>query len=47
MASGYVNRINRPNTWPHRPMLNYVKKILASSEPSTHEGKAETGSPSK
>ena len=36
MASGYVNRINRPNTWPHRPMLNYVKKILASSEPSTH-----------
>jgi hypothetical protein len=21
MASGHVNRINRPNTWPHRPML--------------------------
>jgi hypothetical protein len=19
MASGHVNRINRPNTWPHRP----------------------------
>jgi hypothetical protein len=44
MASGYVNRINRPNTWPHRPMLNYVKKILASSEPSTHEGKADVTS---
>jgi hypothetical protein len=33
MASGYVNRINRPNTWPHRPMLNYVKILLANSEP--------------
>ena len=21
MASGHVNRINRPNTWPHRPSL--------------------------
>ena len=21
MASGHVNRANRPNTWPHRPML--------------------------
>ena len=21
MASGYVNRINRPNTWLHRPSL--------------------------
>jgi hypothetical protein len=21
MASGYVNRIKRPNTWLHRPML--------------------------
>jgi hypothetical protein len=21
MASGYVNRINRPNTWLHRPAL--------------------------
>jgi hypothetical protein len=22
MASGHVNRTNRPNTWPHRPMLH-------------------------
>ena len=21
MASGHVNRVNRPNTWLHRPML--------------------------
>jgi hypothetical protein len=21
MASGHVNRTNRPNTWPHRPSL--------------------------
>ena len=21
MASGHVNRANRPNTWPHRPTL--------------------------
>ncbi len=21
MASGHVNRTNRPNTWPHRPTL--------------------------
>ena len=21
MASGHVNRIKRPNTWPHRPTL--------------------------
>jgi hypothetical protein len=47
MASGYVNRINRPNTWPHRPMLNYVKKILASSEPSTHEGIGEVAQTSR
>ena len=26
MASGHVNRINRPNTWLHRPMLQNVKK---------------------
>ena len=36
MASGHVNRINRPNTWLHRPMLQNVKKALANSEPSTH-----------
>ena len=33
MASGHVNRINRPNTWLHRPMLRIVKKVLANSEP--------------
>jgi hypothetical protein len=36
MASGHVNRIQRPNTWPHRPMLQNVKKALANTEPSTH-----------
>jgi hypothetical protein len=36
MASGHVNRVNRPNTWLHRPMLQNVKKILANPEPSTH-----------
>jgi hypothetical protein len=35
MASGHVNRANRPNTWLHRPAL-HVKKTLASPEPSTH-----------
>ena len=37
MASGHVNRVNRPDTWPHRPMLQNVKKILANPEPSTHD----------
>ena len=36
MASGHVNRANRPNTWAHRPILQNVKKVLANSEPSTH-----------
>ena len=36
MASGHVNRVNRSNTWLHRPMLQNVKKALANSEPSTH-----------
>jgi hypothetical protein len=36
MASGHVNRIKRPNTWLHRPMLQNVKKALANSEPSIH-----------
>ena len=35
MASGHVNRANRPNTWLHRPACD-VKKVLANSEPSTH-----------
>jgi hypothetical protein len=30
MASGHVNRIKRPNTWLHRPMLQNVKKALAT-----------------
>ena len=37
MASGHVNRVKRPNTWLHRPMLQNVKKALANSEPSTHD----------
>jgi len=32
MASGHVNRTNRPNTWLHRPTCD-VKKVLANSEP--------------
>src|SRR5260221_9798743 len=36
MASGHVNRITRPDTWLHRPMLQNVKKVLANPEPSTH-----------
>ena len=36
MASGHVNRTERPNTWLHRPMLQNVKKALANTEPSTH-----------
>jgi hypothetical protein len=28
MASGHVNRVKRPNTWLHRPMLQNVKKLL-------------------
>src|SRR4029453_12948663 len=34
MASGHVNRANRPNTWLHRPMLHTFKKVFANSEPS-------------
>jgi hypothetical protein len=41
MASGHVNRANRPNTWLHRPTLQTFKKVLANSEPSTHGGKAD------
>ena len=37
MASGHMNRVNRPDTWLHRPMLQNVKKVLANSEPSTHD----------
>jgi hypothetical protein len=35
MASGHVNRANRPNTWP-QPTSRTVKKTLANGEPSTH-----------
>jgi hypothetical protein len=38
MASGHVNRIKRPNTWLHRPMLQNVKKALANPEPSDLTG---------
>ena len=41
MASGHVNRVNRPNTWLHRPMLQNVKKALANPEPSTHGPEAD------
>jgi hypothetical protein len=46
MASGHVNRIKRPNTWLHRPMLQNVKKALANPEPSTH-GTFETRQPAR
>ena len=36
MASGHMNRVKRPDTWLHRPMLRNVKKVLANPEPSTH-----------
>jgi hypothetical protein len=35
MASGHVNRVNRPNTWP-QPTSCSVNKTLANGEPSTH-----------
>ena len=35
MASGQVNRTNRPNTWLLRPTLQ-MKILLANPEPSTH-----------
>jgi hypothetical protein len=34
MASGHVNRANRPNTWPLRPTRRKVKILLANPEPS-------------
>jgi hypothetical protein len=36
MASGHVNRENRPNPWLHPTGICDVKIILANSEPSTH-----------
>jgi hypothetical protein len=39
MASGH-NRVKRPDTWLHRPMLQNVKKVLANPEPSTHDPSA-------
>ena len=30
MASGHMNRVKRPDTWLHRPMLQNVKKVLAN-----------------
>ena len=40
MASGHMNRVKRPDTWLHRPMLRNVKKVLANPEPSTHDPSA-------
>ena len=36
MASGHVNRTQRPNTWLHRPACD-VKILLANLEPSTQD----------
>src|SRR5512133_636285 len=46
MASGHMNRVKRPDTWLHRPMLQNVKKVLANPEPSTHGPRAYTASSS-
>jgi len=35
MASGYVSRTQRPNTWLHRSSLRR-EILLANAEPSTH-----------
>ena len=34
MASGHVNRINRPNTWLHRPMLR--REVLTCQPGAVH-----------
>ena len=36
MASGHVNRANRPNTWLQPTKALDVQKVLANTEPSTH-----------
>jgi hypothetical protein len=43
MASGHMNRVKRPDTWLHRPMLQNVKKVLANPEPSTHDAEGDLG----
>jgi hypothetical protein len=45
MASGHVNRANRPDTWLHRPILQNVKKPLANPEPSTHDSTRTSSTP--
>ena len=40
MASGHVNRIQRPNNMAAPTNAARVKKVLANSEPSTHGPKA-------
>jgi hypothetical protein len=34
MASGHANRINRPNTWLHRPMLR--REVLTCQPGAVH-----------
>ena len=34
MASGHVNRINRPNTWLHRPRLR--REVLTCQPGAVH-----------
>jgi len=45
MASGHVNRANRPNTWLLRPPLHAGRKTLANPEPSTHGPKRRCAAP--
>ena len=46
MASGHVNRTNRPNTWLLRPLLHVLRKLLPTrSRPHmARSGKSPTGS---
>jgi hypothetical protein len=45
MASGQMDRVKRPDTRLHRPMLQNVKKVLANPEPSTHDPIPDVGVP--
>ena len=41
MASGHVNRKNRPNTWAHRPILHTRRKSLPTRSRPHREGEAD------
>jgi hypothetical protein len=37
MASGHVSRIERPNTWPHRPRL-HARRFFLPTRSRPHTG---------